>query len=65
MKQLKEMPEEGQFVAMWIIGGQLWSGTFRYDGGQLFEYNVDDCWEECDEYFKGDSFLGCTYFVKD
>lgn len=32
------MPTFGQFVAVWEYDGEMWSGTYKVEGGQLFRY---------------------------
>ncbi len=47
IKEVKKQPEEGQFVAMWIWNGDIFSVTCRYnERGYLERYmeNLDD-WE--------------------
>lgn len=39
------MPTEGQFIAIWEYDNKIWSGTFKWIGEKLFEYQ---------EYFKHD-----------
>jgi hypothetical protein len=33
MRELSEMPEEGQFVVVWEFGGRIWSDTFLVSDG--------------------------------
>lgn len=40
MKQHKEMPTEGQFVAVWSNSLGLWSGVYKWIGGDLNEYEL-------------------------
>lgn len=37
IKRVQKQPIEGQFVAMWIYGNFLWSGTFVWNSGKLYE----------------------------
>lgn len=38
----KDMPTEGQFVAVYEYNGYIWSGTYRYDeDGLIEEYSLD------------------------
>ena len=48
-----EMPSDGQFVAMWSNGAQVWSATMKWEDGQLKSYNqAEDFWDfECDHGF--------------
>ena len=41
MKQVDEMPTEGQFVAVWSDGDNICSVALRYIDNNLFEYNVE------------------------
>lgn len=67
MKQVNEMPAEGQFVAVWMFGDAVWSGIFENKDGVLFEYmnDADDSWEATGDYFNGDKFTEQKFFVKD
>lgn len=50
----KNMPVDGQFIAVWRTkSGLLFSATLRWFGGQLESYNYGcDSWEpECDHGF--------------
>ncbi len=38
MRQVAERPTEGQFVQVWIYGGQVWADTYRYIEGKLHVY---------------------------
>ncbi|AFP33668.1 hypothetical protein POP72_005 [Pectobacterium phage POP72] len=51
------MPEEGQFVALWKFGGHLWSRVMRWQNGELYQYtpcDISDDWElvEPDVFFQ-------------
>ena len=46
MNEVSEMPKEGQFVAVWIYRGKIWSDTFRWKSGKLFKFENDQ-----DEFF--------------
>ena len=35
IKQVSQMPTEGQFVAVWIYDGAIWSDTLKYVDGVL------------------------------
>ena len=44
MNEVSEMPQEGQFVAIWIYRGEIWSDTFKWKSGKLYYFeNADDC----------------------
>lgn len=63
MKQLKEMPEEGQFVAVWNFGGELWASSFKVEDDVVYEYGAGE-----DEWFQTAFFehqTNLTFFVKD
>ncbi len=42
--QLKEMPTDGQFVAVWSNEGVVFSQTFLHDDGELlaYDFTTDD-----------------------
>ena len=49
LKHTKEMPEEGQFVAIYIYNNLLWSDTLRWYAGKLQEYREkEDDWKTLD-----------------
>lgn len=67
MKQVNEMPIEGQFVAIWINENGVWSDTLMYEDGVLHVYNnQEDSWDSYDTSYlvegRNHSF---TYFVED
>lgn len=35
MKQVKDMPQEGQFVGVWEYKGNIWSNTYKWIDGIL------------------------------
>ena len=47
MKQVDEMPKEGQFVAVWEYNGMVWSDVIRHTCNGLLECcNADgDEWD--------------------
>lgn len=45
MKQVKKIPQEGQFVAIWEYKGKLWSSTYKWQDGVLLAYSAG-----CDEF---------------
>lgn len=49
MNEVSEMPKEGQFVAVWIYRGKIWSDTFRWKLGNLY-------------YFENDHDSFCSYW---
>ena len=49
MKQVDEMPTEGQFVAVWENAHGVWSGTFKCECGVFYRYDIDKfsaCWND-------------------
>jgi hypothetical protein len=51
-KRVKGLPTEGQFVAVWVANGRVWSSTFRRHRGQLQEYfSESDCFRATAEDF--------------
>lgn len=41
MKEVNEMPTEGQFVAVYTYNGKIWSGTYLWDDeGLAKEYCI-------------------------
>lgn len=36
------MPKCGQFVAVWMYNGKVWSDTFKFENGSLRVYREDD-----------------------
>jgi hypothetical protein len=48
MNEIKEMPASGQFVAIWIYNGRIWSETCMYKGESLYAYSqAEDDFTEC------------------
>jgi hypothetical protein len=48
MKEHLVMPEEGQFVAIWTVGGKVWSSTFKWKSSELYVYDPDsDAFRHC------------------
>lgn len=66
MKQVNEMPIDGQFVVVWENDNGLWSATFMFEEGVLFEYTSSEGdWESCStHYFKENSNRPTAYYVK-
>lgn len=68
MKQVKEIPQDGQFVAIWKYDGKLWSSTHKREDGVLLAYSG-----EVDTYvYPHEAFapseqqlvkLSATYFI--
>lgn len=55
MKSTNNMPETGQFVAVWVHNGNLWSGTYKWKNSKLRRYSVyQDRWLPI--YLKGECF---------
>lgn len=64
MKQVNAMPENGQFVVMWVFNNKLWASTFKTEEGILYEYNDEEsCFEPSGPYFSGFDFSNVQYFV--
>lgn len=43
MRQVKDMPLSGNFVAVWPFGGQVWSTSFHLDSeGYYTAYNEEE-----------------------
>ena len=38
MTPVNTMPEEGQFVAMWIYDNKIWSNTYKWIRDKIFFY---------------------------
>lgn len=68
MKQQKEMPKSGQFVAVWISpGGGTHSATLRIIQGVMVAYDhFDDSWRS-DHTYTAEFFsaFGVYFFVGD
>jgi hypothetical protein len=53
MKSTDNMPETGQFVAVWEHNGNVWSGTYKWKDSELLRYSVyQDRWLPI--YLKGE-----------
>ena len=66
MKEVNEIPKEGQFVAMWNFRGNIWSGVFRIEDGEIFEFNDNENeFELSGPYFLGTDLENVKYFVMD
>ncbi len=39
MKQVSEIPKEGQFVAVWEANGTVWSDTYKVEKGVAYWFN--------------------------
>ena len=48
MKIVKEMPQDGQFIEVWIYAGCIWSTILKWEKGKLLEYERGgfNTWEE-------------------
>lgn len=63
MKQLKEMPEQGQFIVTWEEDRKLWSGTYKVENKKLYEYfNGEFAWYTS-RFFSQQTNM--KFFVKD
>lgn len=52
MKQVDEMPKEGQFVAVWECAGEIWGDTYlTSDNGAKMLARTESGWIECEPYF--------------
>ena len=51
IKRKKSMPKKGQFIAIWVHNGVLWSDTLKYsDDGLLYRFSTTaDDWEPCND----------------
>lgn len=64
MKEVNEIPKEGQFIAIWSFRGNVWSGVFRIEDEKIFEYNDNENeFELSGPYFLGADFKNIKYFV--
>ena len=62
MKQVDEMPTEGQFVAVWKERGVYASMAFELKNGELFGYGVEDGYQyPCVMSFED----GTKFFIAD
>ena len=39
---VNEMPKSGQFVAVWKFKGRIWSDTYKWEDGILYEWSERD-----------------------
>lgn len=64
---VKEMPTEGQFVAVWLVGAALFSQTFMWEDDELMAYDFtkDDWLPPAEHGYTTDFLLGqrTTYVV--
>ena len=65
MRQSKEMPTEGQFVAMWSNDSEIWSGVFKWINGKLYRYNIFEEDEFGISEIPGKYVTGLIYFTKE
>lgn len=69
MKQISEIPTNGQFVAVWVYNGHPWSGTFKINNELQLEFDVrKDKWFDCGKYYdcglkKFLSDVSAKYFI--
>lgn len=45
-------PTEGQFVVVWKFNDKIWSSTYAYFGGDLYEYSGGAI-DEAERWFPG------------
>ena len=38
------MPKEGQFVAVWMFGGEIWSMAFKREGSGIYQFDAAQGW---------------------
>lgn len=38
------MPKEGQFVAVWLFEGEIWSMTFKREGNSIYQFDAAMGW---------------------
>ena len=58
MRLLKKEPESGQFVAIWVFNGTVWSGVFRRDNKVVEWYNPASDEFEDGQYGPVYSYIG-------
>lgn len=51
MKLVTTQPTSGQFVAVWEYNGVLWSDTYMWEDGKLYQY-APDCEGSEDEWLE-------------
>ena len=75
MKQVDEMPKDGQFVAVWSgFDGRIWSDTLKWKNGSIYSYDIfNDCLDqsenndnftelETEDFYKS---VSAAYFIAD
>ena len=68
MKQVSEMPTSGQFVAVWIFDGEVWSEVYINQGTYMDVYSAsDDEWDAIPITQAINHFnkYGAQYFIAD
>lgn len=64
MKEVKEPPKSGQFIAVWEYKNKPWSTVFRYKKGKLQEYNQHkDSWISSHLWDINNEEVSFRYFV--
>lgn len=38
--QTEKMPESGQFAALWVYNGQIWSRSLKWEGDNLVIFDI-------------------------
>lgn len=56
------MPKEGQFVAVWMFGGEIWSMTFKREGNSIYQFDMVQGWiyvcEHDKLFYEGSEVVG-------
>lgn len=42
MKIVDEMPNEGQFIAVWEHRGHIWADELKWIDEELYEYDIEE-----------------------
>ena len=68
LKEVSEIPEEGQFVVVWQHNDKIWSCTYKKIGHKLYLYSKHiDNWIRIDycntEYWQQNSFRERRVFI--
>ncbi len=50
LTRVQQMPTTGQFVAVWVYEGRLWSDTFMYREGVLYVSNHNSWSDDEDDW---------------
>lgn len=62
MKEITEMPTDGQFVAVWLYDGEIWSNTYRFHDGITQRY-CQHSYSWVSEFFKWLDDYHVKYFI--